>query len=767
MLLQNKTVIEFIRKGASMSKPNRRQFLTGVGISVGAGAAVLSRETDSLACNAGPATTAEGPGAVPSYGAPPAVDFRYSPRYWQTAFCFPADPYKSLIGERGELRYGYTKKCGIYCFSETVDFSLLGWEPDIVTSQELESPAVPIVRTRIDRERAFLEIITFASNRADEGRVDNVMMEIRPKTETKVHVVPLITVRTKRKPLIKEASKASVVTLDKETEPIFMAADAVLTRGEGIGPGQQMLLPVGIATGDQPARYFLRFPQAGQSFEQLEAGLAEPDRLLAEVRDYWQKWCPCHGNVAVKLPGWLGEFWTACARNIMQASEVMNGKVNFQVGPTVYRGLAVVDGNFIIEAARYLGYDAEAQQCLEAYWDRQAPSGSVNALAPQQHWKDTAIPIFTTVRQAELTQDWSYFRKLQPQILRAVAFLRSLRETAKAEGSVNGRYGLLAQGFGDGGLGTLASEFTNTLWALAGLKAGVEAADQLGLSGFDDMKQFYTELRASMVAAAKQEMRRHPEGFEYLPMLVKEDPQWKLSEWDQPRPQSGQWALSHTIFPGEVFAKDDPIVQGHIALMQACTQEDVPAETGWLMHEGVWGYNAVFVSQVYLWAGLADWARLVFVGFLNHASRLYCWREEQPTRGSLNSDYNGDMPHNWASAMCIIYLRHMFVFEDGRALRLLAGIGDYELKAGEPFQLSQTPTRFGRISVNLEPLNLEAGWRLKFERGAGPKPGRVELPATLGSRLASSSIAGAKSSHEGKVILVDPEARTWEAVWKA
>jgi hypothetical protein len=116
--------------------------------------------------------------------------------------------------------------------------------------------------------------------------------------------------------------------------------------------------------------------------------------------------------------------------------------------------------------------------------------------------------------------------------------------------------------------------------------------------------------------------------------------------------------------------------------------------------------------------------------------------------------------------MCIIYLRHMFVFEDGRALRLLAGVGDYELKAAEPFQFGQTPTRFGRVSVNLEPLNPETGCRLKFERGAGPQPGRVELPSTLGSRLTSDSIMGAKSSREGNVILVDPGANKWEAVWK-
>ena len=115
-----------------------------------------------------------------------------------------------------------------------------------------------------------------------------------------------------------------------------------------------------------------------------------------------------------------------------------------------------------------------------------------------------------------------------------------------------------------------------------------------------------------------------------------------------------------------MFDKDDPIVQGHIRLMQACTQEDIPAETGWLPHGGVWNYNAGFVAHVYLWAGLADWARSTFTGFLNHASPLYCWREEQPMRGSLTADYVGDMPHNWASAECVLYLRHMLALEDGR-----------------------------------------------------------------------------------------------------
>jgi hypothetical protein len=102
-------------------------------------------------------------------------------------------------------------------------------------------------------------------------------------------------------------------------------------------------------------------------------------------------------------------------------------------------------------------------------------------------------------------------------------------------------------------------------------------------------------------------------------------------------------------------------------------------------------------------AGLPDWARLTFHGFLNHAAPTYCWRGEQPLKGSLTATYVGDIPHNWASAECVRYLRHSLALEDGRDLRLLAGIGDPELAGSEPLQIRSSPTRFGRLDLTLDP----------------------------------------------------------------
>ena len=467
-------------------------------------------------------------------------------------------------------------------------------------------------------------------------------------------------------------------------------------------------------------------------------------------------------------PGRQQEFLTASARNILQAREEKNARLTFQVGATCYRGLWIVDGHFILESARYLGYDEEVQQGLVTTWSQQEADGGLFAGGGREHWKDTGIALFTLVRQAELSQDWRFFDEMRPQVLRAIRFLMALRDRARQGSSANGRYGLLAPGFCDGGVGGVRSEFTNTLWVLAGLRAVVEAATRQRLDGFDEARRFHQELRAACFTAARQEMRRHPGGFDYLPMVMKEDPDWdSQDDWNRHQPQVSQWALSHAIYPGLVFERDDPVVRGHVALMQAVTREDVPVETGWTHLGGLWTYNAAFVAHVYLWAGLRDWARRTFVGFLNHASPLYAWREEQPLRGALVSGYVGDMPHNWASAECILYLRHMLALEDGSRLRLLGGVGAPELAAGEPYRLTGSPTRFGRVDLSLEPLVRAAGWRLAFERHDGPAPASVELPLVLEGAGRLSGVEGAGTRVEGDVLRVAPDARRFAATWKA
>jgi hypothetical protein len=699
------------------------------------------------------------------------VDFRYAPATFQSTFCFPDDPMKSVVGEHGDLRYDFPndKFAAIDQFRTIVEFTLAGMRRDMWKRQWLESPDIPIVHTLIERASATFELITFATQRQGEGRVDNVLMEVRSKGEP-VDVSALARIRSCNSyQLAANSGDVTQVLRGSDKQPWMYCkviggahGDALWRLEEG---GYQLSFGHALATSNQPVRYFFRLPQ-GKGAVAPDLAI-DPETLLNESRTWWKNWHSFGGDVQWSLPGESGNFLTACARNIQQARELKDSRLVFQVGPTVYRGLWIVDGNFLLEAARYLGYDKEADAGLLSEWHNQLPTGQVVGGGGGEHWKDTAIAMFTLVRACELKQDWSLLRQLAPDVGRAIDFLIGLRDTARKGDSTNGHYGLLAPGFPDGGMAGIRSEFTNTVWALAGLKAIADANEKLKLPEIAKAAPFYGELRSAFDAAAKREMVRDPRGFSYLPMLTHDDPALQApNPWDRPRPQTAQWALSHAIFPGNVFAKDDPIVQGHIALMQACTQEDIPAETGWLWHDAVWNYNAAFVAQVYLWAGRRQWAHRTFTGFLNHASPLYAWREEQPLQNALVGENWGDMPHNWASAECVRYRRHMLVLEDGQTLRLLEGILAADLQVRKPFSLTDTPTRFGRISITLEPGPGRA-WKLHFERKEGIAPVDVELRTNLVPELTLNRVdgAGMRAKVNG-VATIDPAAREWTATWE-
>lgn len=748
-----------------MTEFSRRKFLEGCMVSSVAGAAASNLEALRLGdlSQNDPSKKDISDNALTS--ATP-IDFRYSPRLSQATICFPDDPKKSLVGQAGDLRYDFGKGLvlGVEDFATVCTFSLAGMQDDHIVRQWIEGSGIPIVHTLIERPTATLELTAFATRHGEEGRVDNVLLTILPK-QAKVVAIPRLHLRTCRK-LKQMTSPPTVVISDVETNQPFLLTTKI---GQTLDyaqlweeAGYTLFLPHGEAETHQPLRYFVRFPQNGQPAECLADMMQQPDTLIEEIREFWKQWKP-FGSVAWSYPDEHGEFLVACARNIQQAREVKNDKLVFQVGPTLYRNLWIVDGNFLLEAARYLGYDKEADEGLLSEWAKQLPSGQIVAAGGGEHWKDTAIAIFTLVRQCELKQNWQMFKDLEPNVRRAIEFLMQLRDKARAGDSTNGRYGLLAPGFADGGIAGLRSEFTNTVWTLAGLKAAIGAADRLGID-FKSPSDFYRELRASFMMAAKSEMVRHPDGFEYLPMLAHDDAAWHDADpWNRPRPQTAQWALSHSIFPGLVFAKDDPIVRGHIALMQSCTREDVPAETGWLWHESIWNYNASFAAHVYLWAGLTDRADRTFRGFLNHASPLYCWREEQPLQHALVGQDWGDMPHNWASAECVRYLRHMLVLEDGPSMRLLEGLAR-NLDPEKVFSLGQTPTRFGRVTIRLEPLDRNKGWKLDFARESGPDPEKVKLPAAIVNRKFERLVGANATSLDGK-IAVDPVSQHWTAFW--
>jgi hypothetical protein len=79
-------------------------------------------------------------------------------------------------------------------FGTVIEFSLAGFQDDKILRQWIESPANPIVHPLIDRPAA-----TFVTRHAGDGRVDNVLLSIKSKSQSKtdrVAVVPKIHILT-------------------------------------------------------------------------------------------------------------------------------------------------------------------------------------------------------------------------------------------------------------------------------------------------------------------------------------------------------------------------------------------------------------------------------------------------------------------------------------------------------------------------------------------------------------------------------------------
>jgi hypothetical protein len=207
-------------------------------------------------------------------------------------------------------------------------------------------------------------------------------------------------------------------------------------------------------------------------------------------------------------------------------------------------------------------------------------------------------------------------------------------------------------------------------------------------------------------------MRQTGSGLTYLPIKFEgsSDHHWipeypgSVPPWNHLQPQSATWAFCQAIYPGEIFAVDDPLVQNLLTLFdQTDDAEGIPAETGWLPYRALWGYHASFAAHAWLYARRPDKAVDYLYDFANHASSTRVWREEQSLRDTGNGQLFGDMPHNWASAEFIRLVRNLLVFERGSTLELLAGLPpDWQR---DEIRLERTPTRFGfvRLHVRFSP----------------------------------------------------------------
>ncbi|MFA6545723.1 MAG: hypothetical protein WCS99_15000, partial [Limisphaerales bacterium] len=422
------------------------------------------------------------------------------------------------------------------------------------------------------------------------------------------------------------------------------------------------LEPLTIAPG-QTADFHVLYA-AGTPVVLRPQNLAEAKQLRAQAADFWNQAKLPFGKVEVPDKQ-IQSLVDSSIRNIWQAREIKGGLPSFQVGPAVYRGLWVVDGAFMLEAAAMLGAVDEARAGINYMLSHQNANGSFEVL--EKYYKENGIVLWMCVQHARLTSDRAWLEGVWPKLEKTVAYIRELRRLSRT----NPQWlcqGLIPPGFVDGGVAlSEKGDYSNVYWNLGGLKAAIAAATWLGKAAeAAEWQKEYDDFEAAFQTTARRDLRQDPNGNTYLPDM--------MGNVGNLAPQRGQWAFFHGVYPGKVFASNDPILTGTMAMFESCEQQGgmIVGDAG--LVEGIWGYLASFHAHAWLWLGNGRKAAERLYAFANHASPLLAWREEQMPVGEHDPRDFGDMPHNWAGAEFIRLVRDLLVLERGDELHLLEGL---------------------------------------------------------------------------------------------
>jgi hypothetical protein len=734
-----------------------------------------------------------------------SVDFRYSPTSTWTAICHPDDPYKTLVREDGALLYDLIADLNVWCFTRVVEFGVRTDVRPVAITQRTENARTPIVHTEVTYPHVTLELTTFRHVQPDGQYFDVVLWDIRIPDEGQEFLAQLQVSARERARLFAGQSAApsneiyAINISDAPTAKVLevLLVDSVYEDSRTLPEGQLAFISVPHRLEPVPAAGFGPIPALAteakllQPGERLRGAVVFPlgrldvqsidlewvEAALETERAFWAEYDLL--RLPIEIPDRdVMDMLEASVRNILQAREIVDGLPEFRVGSAVFRGLWVVDGHFLLESAQYQGYRDDARAGLEVLLRRAHADGAIAEMP--FHIKETAIALATFVRQSELLGDDEILRRLWPDILRAVDFIEALRMQAYDLPEDSPAYGLLPPAFADGGIGGVRPEYTSTYWTLAGLKMIGQAAHRLGYDADAvRFRRLFDELLADFRDHAERDLQLLPDGTPYLPTVMEGSGRHTWTAyfpgdppiWREIRPQTGTWALAQTIYPGEVFAPDDPLVRNFLDLLDSVDDEQgIPGNTAFWTYRMIWTYSASFYAHVWLYAGRPDKAIDYLYAFANHAAPTRVWREEQPVVDAHTMHLGGDMPHNWASAEFIRLVRHLLVFERGETLDLLPGLPNEWIVPGKPLRLERTPTRFGPITIRAA-VDASRAIRIEVERDTTwprqPDHVLLHVPASWNSALLVAGDKEADLHVQADGVVALPDAGRLELILRA
>jgi len=459
--------------------------------------------------------------------------------------------------------------------------------------------------------------------------------------------------------------------------------------------------PRPVALTSSAGHYLLHLPKGTINIDAIVVRGGSKTRSISSMPDleaektlaieYWRRATVPQGKIVVPDSG-IQYLLDANIRNLYQIREFVDGHLQFQPGPSVYRGLWMHDAVWHIEAALMLGDTAIAKRAIDNILRYQQPDGRLRIMAPIDMQAETPVFVYLLCRYAQLTKDTAWLDQHWKHIVDGIAWLEQQRNSTLRD-STQVYAGLMPPGFADGGLGGKNAEYSGVFAGLIGLKMAIRSAHWLGREEeASSWQRFYDEFLMTFLRAAKRDMRKDAYGNRYLPL--------KMADTSSTTPpHRAQWAFIQLQSQGHIFDIHDSLVVNTFRMLQTGALEGLAPNVGWL-EGGVWPFFSSIHGMGDLWQRDYAHAASLLYAVGNHASTLGTWVEEQLPR-AVGTGTSGDASNATASSLYIAFVRKCIALERDSTLDLLAGVPEQWFKPNAIIALNDVPTEFGQLSFRM------------------------------------------------------------------
>ncbi|MBN8218310.1 MAG: hypothetical protein J0L75_16825 [Spirochaetes bacterium] len=408
---------------------------------------------------------------------------------------------------------------------------------------------------------------------------------------------------------------------------------------------------------------------------------------------------------------------------------VFDDVTHFSPGSFLYHGHWFRDSSFIAQAFDHLGWFEQVRPKLKLYPREQTASGFFRSQLGE--WDSNGEAIFTLVRHARLSGNRDFLADLWPAIRKGAHWVDRTRRKQNKPDSAH--FGLLPAGFSAEHFGPNDHYFWDNFWGLSALKDAAWTAKTLGLGGearhFGRLFQEYGRDLGKAVDRALTSNDPFTPGQRVLPSSPYR------------HPDTACIGTLVALSPLDLLEPETPWVRPTIDyLLKSNLREGLFFQK--IVHTGLNPYLTVQLARALLVCGDRRWLDLA-QRLAESATPTGTWPEAihpRKTGGCM-----GDGDHGWSAAEYVNLLRHALVTERGQTLRLGCGIEASWIDSGEPVEVRDAPTLFGRLSYRLAKQGqaLRLRWELVPHALAGDCRLEISLPGEAGRRtLALAKNAG-------------------------